>query len=70
MTAERFANQTTQWLDKGAITKITAYYSSSRKCVQGLKMTYGAWEGTCKAWVEQACGLMRPCMPVKQDAGG
>jgi hypothetical protein len=38
---ERFSNQTSQWLAKGPITKVNAYYNPSSKCVVGVKITYG-----------------------------
>jgi len=38
----RYNNQTLQWVAKGAINKVNAYYNPTTKCVQGLKLTYGA----------------------------
>ena len=38
---DRFNNQTTQWRNKGGITKINVYYNSNDRCLVGLKVTYG-----------------------------
>jgi hypothetical protein len=38
-------NQTALWRNKGGITKLTAFYSNTNQCIQGLKITYGAGAG-------------------------